>query len=133
MACVFTVPPKILGKGDSDITVLKGEKVILNCENTGDPTPTVDWKKDETVLSVFGDSDGFEETDEGLLVIESARVFHTGRYVCVVENDAGLTTRDFVLRVQGKLQILRLSSSVGLVCIQIAVEIWSLKNGDSCS
>lgn len=98
----FTVPPVILDKGATEITVIKGDNVVFFCENIGDPAPTVDWKKDETVLSVFDEVNGYSESDNGSLLIASVRVDHSGRYVCVVENDAGIATRDFTLTVLGK-------------------------------
>ncbi|XP_060552023.1 hemicentin-1-like isoform X2 [Ruditapes philippinarum] len=96
---VVQIPPVILDKGASEITVIKGDDVTLLCENFGNPVPTVDWKKDETVLTVFDEVSGFTESENGSLLIESVRVDHSGRYVCVVENNAGIATRDFTLNV----------------------------------
>ena len=95
------MPPVIIETGPKDLRVVKGDEVRLSCENYGDPAPTVDWKKDESTLSVFDSSSGLEVVDTGSLVIHSARVDHTGRYVCIVTSEAGIDTRDFTLTVEG--------------------------------
>lgn len=100
-SALFSVPPVIIESGPRDLRVIKGEEVRLNCENYGDPTPRVDWKKDESTVSVFDQNNGLEIVDTGSLIIHSARVDHSGRYVCIVTSDAGIDTRDFTLVVEG--------------------------------
>ena len=91
----------IHGVGPSSQTVVTGDQVILNCENSGEPTPTVEWKKDEAFIYVFNADTGYELMEDGSLLISSAEVSQTGSYVCVVTNDAGVDTRDFNLVVNG--------------------------------
>ncbi|KAL4218919.1 Hemicentin-1 [Mactra antiquata] len=97
---VVQIPPVIAEGGPTDIKVLKNEQVYLGCDHYGDPTPTVEWKKDEVPMSVFDDANGFSQTLDGSLFIDSAKVEQSGRYVCVVSNEAGIDTRDYSLTVQ---------------------------------
>ncbi|KAK3592726.1 hypothetical protein CHS0354_007728 [Potamilus streckersoni] len=96
---VVKIPPTILDKGVTDITVLKGQEVLLTCENTGDPTPFVEWKKDEAPMNIFDTNNGLDLLPTGSLQITSAKVKDTGKYVCIATNDAGVDTRDFSLKV----------------------------------
>ena len=75
--------------------------MVLGCENTGYPKPEVEWLKDDLPISVFNGDTGLEKEGTGSLRIPSVRVSDSGRYVCIVGNDAGIQTRDFSLLVQG--------------------------------
>ncbi|WAR30600.1 HMCN1-like protein [Mya arenaria] len=97
---VVQVPPVIVEHGVTDFDVLKGDEVRLNCESSGDPQPLVEWKKDEQMLVMFDETNGFTLVDSGSIVIGAARVEHSGRYVCIVTNPAGIATRDFTINVQ---------------------------------
>ena len=59
-------------------------------------------RTDEQTLAVFDDSTGLSIVDTGSLVIGTARVDHSGTYVCIVSNPAGIATRDYTVDVQGK-------------------------------
>ena len=83
------------------MVIQKGEEVVLGCENKGFPIPEVEWIKDESPISVFNGDTGFELQGTGSLRIPSVRISDSGRYLCIVSNDAGIQTRDFTLLIQG--------------------------------
>ena len=97
----FSVSPSITSESPTEMVVLKGQEVVLGCENTGFPKPEVEWIKDENPISVFNGDTGLEFQGTGSLRIASVRISDSGRYICVVSNDAGIETRDFSLLVQG--------------------------------
>ncbi|XP_077994114.1 neogenin-like isoform X3 [Glandiceps talaboti] len=40
----------------TDVVVQKGQPAILNCSAVGDPSPTIEWKKDQLFLNLIGDT-----------------------------------------------------------------------------
>ena len=99
---LISVSPKIIREGSTEQVILKGQEVVLGCENTGFPAPDVEWIKDENPITVFNGDTGLEFQGTGSLRIPHARISDSGRYVCIVSNDAGIETRDFSLTVQGE-------------------------------
>lgn len=97
----ISVAPAIISEGPSEMVVKIGQEVILGCENKGFPAPDVEWIKDERPLSVFNGDTGLELQGTGSMRIAKARISDSGRYICIVSNDAGIKTRDFSVIVQG--------------------------------
>ncbi|CAH1786157.1 unnamed protein product, partial [Owenia fusiformis] len=124
---IIQVPPTIVSEGPTDIVVISGQPVLLECETEGDPSPFVRWKKNGesiTFLEQEGESLGvvtslslaqsmkkssvekmmkekrfFEIKGTGSLLMPKVKVQDTGRYMCIAENPAGFVTRDFSLTV----------------------------------
>ncbi|XP_055865507.1 roundabout homolog 1-like isoform X5 [Biomphalaria glabrata] len=68
-----------------DIQANVEDTVELKCRASGDPTPNIQWKKEEGRIP-FGRA---RQLDDGTLRIEKVQVSDEGVYVCVAENSAG--------------------------------------------
>ncbi|KAK6636854.1 hypothetical protein RUM43_010518 [Polyplax serrata] len=85
-------PPQINGALQERIQILKGDKVTLNCESTGSPSPTYLWiKKDnyKTILNYTGSA----------LTIHNAVCEDSGLYLCEITNAAGKRTKFFDVQI----------------------------------
>ena len=83
-------PPKIRSKPDNGFVIVKeGTTVILECEASGNPTPTVSWRRGDTVL---------EEGEK--LVLEKMDRNGAGDYHCTASNGLGTEdTAKFIVEV----------------------------------
>lgn len=81
-ASVDGLPPVIL-QGPANQTLVLGSSVWLPCRVTGNPQPSVQWKKDERWLQ--GDDSQFNLMDNGTLYIASVQVRATPRAL-ITEN-----------------------------------------------
>ncbi|XP_012495412.1 PREDICTED: hemicentin-1-like, partial [Propithecus coquereli] len=93
------VRPTITNSGShpTEIIVIRGKSISLECEVQGIPQPTVTWMKDGRPLTK---ARGVEILDEGrILQLKNIHVSDTGRYVCVAVNVAGMTDRKYDLSV----------------------------------
>lgn len=76
--------PKITHHSEAKQQVLKGESVKLECEASGNPTPTIRWSKEEGKLP-----SGVEE-EEGLsMTLEGVDRHVEGTYTCTADNTIG--------------------------------------------
>ncbi|XP_078660088.1 contactin-5-like [Branchiostoma floridae x Branchiostoma belcheri] len=76
---VFTVTPAV------ETIVHMGQDLQLHCQATGDPTPTIQWMKDNTVVS----QSNVQVASNGTLIISDIGEENLGSYVCVAHNAAG--------------------------------------------
>jgi len=82
---VIGSPPNIvMEKAKETITVSKGDDVTLNCEASGKPTPTVQWKRLRKTLP-----DGKESMAASTLTFSGVSRKHEGTYVCLASNGFG--------------------------------------------
>ncbi|XP_023810079.1 hemicentin-1 isoform X2 [Oryzias latipes] len=93
--------PPVIREKDSDVpdevTVLINQTAQLDCHVDGNPTPKVTWFKDSQLISSEGP---YRVLSSGrTLQVVSALVPDTGRYVCVAENVAGSSEKQFNLNV----------------------------------
>lgn len=72
---VVHVPPRI--SSPESVEVKESDQLVVYCNVTGDPTPTVSWYKDNKKL---------EEHSSEMLVIEKAARNDSGIYRCKAEN-----------------------------------------------
>ncbi|XP_059156941.1 tyrosine-protein phosphatase Lar-like isoform X3 [Physella acuta] len=70
-------------------SVEKDKQISLNCEVSGDPTPTVLWLKDNLPVDTTDPRVSVSET--GTLIIEHAQESDEGTFECVAENEFGST------------------------------------------
>uniref|UniRef100_A0A9L0RLA4 Neural cell adhesion molecule L1-like protein n=1 Tax=Equus caballus TaxID=9796 RepID=A0A9L0RLA4_HORSE len=90
------LPPPESG-GESSLTILKGETLLLECFAEGLPTPQVDWNK------LGGDLPKGRETKENYgktLKIENVSYRDKGIYRCTANNFLGSATHDFHITVE---------------------------------
>ncbi|XP_041648005.1 hemicentin-1 [Cheilinus undulatus] len=94
------LPPVIRGT-DSDlpdeVTVLVNKTTQLECHVDGNPAPKITWFKDSQPVS----SDGPHRilSNGRTLLVLTAQVSDTGRYVCVADNVAGSAEKTYNLNV----------------------------------
>ncbi|XP_069798458.1 hemicentin-1 [Narcine bancroftii] len=68
-----------------DISLNKGERLALNCEASGTPTPTITWTFNNNIIPAqYDDVNGHSK-----LVIEKVSKGDSGTYVCTAENRVG--------------------------------------------
>lgn len=72
--------------------VKKGEDVALPCEAKGDPTPEVEWSKDDELLQS-------SKTQQSFL-IRNAQLKDQGNYVCKAINQAGSVSYSLLVNVK---------------------------------
>ncbi|XP_025416415.1 basement membrane-specific heparan sulfate proteoglycan core protein isoform X4 [Sipha flava] len=74
------------------LTVLPGTQVKLNCQATGNPSPTVSWSKLTRGYTPYSNVESFSRVDSSNVaeyIIDSAQLSDTGTYSCVAQNSAG--------------------------------------------
>ncbi|XP_059151468.1 hemicentin-1-like [Physella acuta] len=93
------VPPSVdeSGLSPANQSVISGQTLYINCPIQGKPPPQVRWLKDGEPLSL--DASIRLHGEGRRLELFNAQVTDKGRYVCIGENIAGQTTRDFVVDV----------------------------------
>ncbi|XP_024080936.1 titin isoform X2 [Cimex lectularius] len=82
--------PPVLGRRLQARTATVGERVALEIEVTGTPTPTVTWNKDGQLIRPT--STAFRIISQGnchILIIDKVDHIHTGQYGAVAVNSAG--------------------------------------------
>ncbi|XP_071191018.1 roundabout homolog 1-like isoform X1 [Salvelinus alpinus] len=80
-------PPPVIRQGPSNHTVPVDSTVVLGCQATGTPTPTVHWKKDGVMVSP--EEARITQIDTGALQIRYAKLGDTGVYTCVASSPSG--------------------------------------------
>ncbi|KAL4635075.1 hemicentin-1 [Arapaima gigas] len=85
------------GRHASDVTVMKGNDVTLECEADGVPRPALTWLKDGR--PVVSSRDVLVLNESRLLQIRNSKISDTGRYVCVAINLAGQTDSKYNINV----------------------------------
>lgn len=69
-------PPPIIRQGPSNQTQVLGGVSLLRCQASGDPEPTVSWRKNGA--SLVGKDPRFSLLEHGSLQIQSTRVGYSG-------------------------------------------------------
>ncbi|XP_063796284.1 hemicentin-1 isoform X2 [Pseudophryne corroboree] len=80
-----------------NITSLANHTILLDCSVKSDPAPTVHWQKDGHVIK---EGKQYQILSSGLyLQITNAQLLDTGRYICIVENEAGSAQKLFNINI----------------------------------
>ncbi|KAH8355007.1 hypothetical protein KR093_003744, partial [Drosophila rubida] len=91
----FTVPPT--GPGE----VAEGGVVVMHCQATGEPRPTIRWDKDLMYLNENNtDATRFQLLENGTLQILDVQPEDEGRYGCTIGSSAGLKREEVLLVVR---------------------------------
>ncbi|XP_066514232.1 immunoglobulin superfamily member 10-like [Hoplias malabaricus] len=87
----MTSKPRILGGNAASLTVDSNADAFLPCEATGNPEPTISWKRlsSSNTLTIQGKMGKFEVFRNGTLLIQNANVKDRGQYLCLAENNYG--------------------------------------------
>ncbi|KAK2879707.1 roundabout homolog 2-like isoform X2 [Channa argus] len=91
-------PPPIIRQGPSNQTQALGGVTLLRCQASGDPEPTVTWRKNGA--SLLGKDPRFSLLDHGSLQIQNARLSDSGLYTCVATSSSGETSWSAYLDVR---------------------------------
>lgn len=82
----FSVPPQIAGDSEETYEINVGESILLPCEVSGTPFPSVKWKKN--FLPLTPDPQHIAIQDNGLY-ISQANIDDKAIYECIASNVAG--------------------------------------------
>uniref|UniRef100_A0A3Q1BF05 Roundabout, axon guidance receptor, homolog 1 (Drosophila) n=1 Tax=Amphiprion ocellaris TaxID=80972 RepID=A0A3Q1BF05_AMPOC len=91
-------PPPVIRQGPINQTVPVDSTVVLGCQTSGTPPPTVHWKKDGVVVSPVDSRMSLTET--GSLKIHYAKLGDTGSYTCVASSPNGEASWTAYLQVE---------------------------------
>ncbi|XP_010780302.1 roundabout homolog 2-like isoform X2 [Notothenia coriiceps] len=83
-------PPPIIRQGPSNQTQAVGGVSLLRCQASGDPEPTVTWRKNGA--SLLGKDPRFSLLEHGSLQIQNTRLSDLGLYTCVATSSSGETS-----------------------------------------
>ncbi|XP_014802303.1 PREDICTED: hemicentin-1 [Calidris pugnax] len=90
------VPPKIHST-EAQYTVTEDSQAVLSCVAEGIPTPTINWKKDNTLLTERVGK--YRAVPEGDLILDNVVPEDSGSYTCIANNAAGEDTHTVTLVV----------------------------------
>ncbi|XP_035035447.2 roundabout homolog 2 isoform X1 [Hippoglossus stenolepis] len=97
-------PPPIIRQGPSNQTQALGGVTLLRCQASGEPEPTVSWRKNGA--SLLGKDPRFSLLDHGSLQIQSTRLADSGLYTCVATSSSGETSWSAFLDVRDSTDLL---------------------------
>ena len=91
-----TDPPKVLSFTPTNTTVVAGSTVTLNCSYEGNPSPTVSWSHNETMLDIENDPNLSEIYNDGYALLEMTFVDinNTGVYKCEIDSIFGMDSSE---------------------------------------
>ncbi|NXB74593.1 OBSL1 protein, partial [Donacobius atricapilla] len=81
-------------------TVQRGTNVVLSCQITGDPQPSILWEKDKNTIEPSGRFHMESKGDLYSLLVSCATPKDSGLYVCRAKNSVGETYAATALRVE---------------------------------
>lgn len=91
----YSVPPTAV-ISPANQTVDEGDSALLSCQVSGDPYPSIEWKK------VGGDLTDNHVITGALLQIQEVTKEDEGMYVCVVQNRKGVEQATSIVNVKSK-------------------------------
>ncbi|XP_017271899.2 roundabout homolog 1 isoform X5 [Kryptolebias marmoratus] len=91
-------PPPVIRQGPTNQTVAVDGTVVLNCVTSGNPTPTILWRKDGVLVSTHDSR--VKQLDTGALQIRYAKLGDTGTYTCIASTPSGEASWKAFLEVQ---------------------------------
>ncbi|XP_065505206.1 hemicentin-1 isoform X3 [Caloenas nicobarica] len=83
------IPPKIHSP-EAQYTATEGSRAVLPCAAEGFPTPTITWKKDNTLLTETAGK--HRAVPDGDLILDNVVPEDSGSYTCVAHSVAGEDT-----------------------------------------
>lgn len=100
------VVPRLNGSQSVEtVSVAVGGTVVLDCSVIeGVPDPVVRWHRNGSPLSLQAEPNVRTEEEGGgqRLVVFGVQLMDSGVYSCVAANEAGSSSKDFLLNVLGK-------------------------------
>ncbi|TKS80767.1 Roundabout -like protein 1 [Collichthys lucidus] len=80
-------PPPVIRQGPTNQTVAVDGAVVLTCVASGNPAPTILWRKDGVLVSTHDSR--VKQLDTGALQIRYAKLGDTGTYTCIASTPSG--------------------------------------------
>uniref|UniRef100_A0A8B9ER49 Hemicentin-1 n=1 Tax=Anser cygnoides TaxID=8845 RepID=A0A8B9ER49_ANSCY len=96
MELIVHIPPKIRST-EVEYTVMEDSRAVLACVADGIPTPTINWKKDNTLLTEIVGK--YRAMPDGDLILDNVVPEDSGNYTCIANNAAGEDTHTVILIV----------------------------------
>ncbi|XP_027560313.1 hemicentin-1 isoform X2 [Neopelma chrysocephalum] len=90
------IPPRIRST-DTQYTVTEDSQAVLSCVADGIPAPTINWKKDNMLLTEIVGK--YQTVPGGDLILDNVVPEDSGSYTCVAANAAGEDTHTVTLTV----------------------------------
>ncbi|KAI1903451.1 hypothetical protein AGOR_G00027330 [Albula goreensis] len=91
-------PPPVIRQGPIDQKVSVDGTVVLRCQATGSPVPTILWKKDGVLVSTHDSR--INQQESGALQIRYTKLGDTGVYTCTASSPSGEASWKAYLEVQ---------------------------------
>ena len=97
---------------ETDVQVFAGEQVFLFVTGQGNPEPTLTWLRDDVPINASADvrisislvSNPALSRITSIISIGQSILSDSGRYTCVVSNEAGSVTAIFDVTVNGRFK-----------------------------
>ncbi|KAK4820389.1 hypothetical protein QYF61_025563 [Mycteria americana] len=96
MELIVHIPPQIRST-EAQYTVTEDSQAVLSCVADGIPTPTINWKKDNTLLTEIVGK--YRTVPDGGLILDNVVPEDSGSYTCIANNAAGEDTHTVTLIV----------------------------------
>ncbi|TWW76976.1 Roundabout -like protein 1 [Takifugu flavidus] len=87
LSIVSDRPPPVIRQGPVNQTVAVDGTVLLSCVVSGNPSPTILWRKDGVLVSTHDSR--VKQLDTGALQIRYAKLGDTGTYACIASTPSG--------------------------------------------
>uniref|UniRef100_A0A8C6LAX7 Contactin-3 n=1 Tax=Nothobranchius furzeri TaxID=105023 RepID=A0A8C6LAX7_NOTFU len=99
---LVTEPTRITMR-PTNMEIIVGESIVLPCQIAYDPALDVSfsWAFNGQLIDFQRDSDHFERTISGDLMIRNIQLNHGGKYVCVIDTDVESLSTSAILVVKG--------------------------------
>uniref|UniRef100_A0A668SY59 Contactin 3b n=1 Tax=Oreochromis aureus TaxID=47969 RepID=A0A668SY59_OREAU len=87
----------------TNMEIIVGESIVLPCQIASDPALDVSfsWAFNGQLIDFQRDSDHFERSISGDLMIRNIQLNHGGKYVCVIDTDVESLSTSAILVVKG--------------------------------
>ena len=95
MPIVLTGPPQLLSPQNETLIVNLSEEITLNCSTSASPDPVYSW-------SIPGLCSPCPQPHNNRVMNFTANFTNSGKYVCVVENQYGSVSKEFIIHVNCK-------------------------------
>ncbi|XP_075876403.1 roundabout homolog 2-like [Nelusetta ayraudi] len=97
-------PPPIIRQGPANQTQVLGGVSLLRCQASGEPEPTVTWRKNG--VSLAGKDPRFSLLEHGSLQIQNTKLSDMGLYTCVATSSSGETSWSAYLDVRDSTDLI---------------------------
>ena len=100
----FFVARPVITSVTSNLNVVEGDQLEVECDFTSIPFPEVSWLKDDQPLTGQGDgirisTSRSNNTGQAIVTIVSATLSNNGMYTCIIKNPAASVNRTVEIQV----------------------------------